>query len=167
LASARLSALAAVAIAVWLAVALPVSQGAGIVTLIGLSGVALLALGLTLGLHGGVTAAAVAFVTRSAVATTMSVEVHPPLWAQVLLIVLMVELASGSFALRSRPGDPMLIVARGLTTALVAAVLVQVLVLLVEGVEARGTLVSLAGVTAGVLAAGWVTRVWHRSGVSG
>jgi hypothetical protein len=79
----------------------------------------------------------------------------------------MVELASASFALRSRPGDPMLIVARGLTTALVAAVLVQVLVLLVEGVEARGTLVSLAGVTAGVLAAGWVTRVWHRSGLSG
>jgi hypothetical protein len=54
-----------------------------------------------------------------------------------------------------------------LTTALVAAVLVQVLVLLVEGVEATGTLVSLAGVTAGVLAAGWVTRVWHRSGLSG
>ncbi len=167
MATARLSAFAAVMVGVWLAVALPISRGAGIVALIGWVGVALLALGLALGVRGGVSAAAVAFVIRSAAVAPLGIELYPPLWAQVLLIVLMVELASASFTLRSRPGDPLLIVARGLLTALAAAALVQTLTLTLEGIEASGTLVTLAGVAAVVLAVGWVTRVWRRSGLGG
>jgi hypothetical protein len=45
--------------------------------------------------------------------------------------------------------------------------MVQILVLLMEGAEASGTLVRVAGVTAVVIAAGWVTRIWRRSGLSG
>jgi len=167
MATARLSALAAVMISVWLAAALPISQGAGIVSLIGWTGVVLLLSGLTFGLRGGISAAAVAFVIRIGTVAPLDVELYPPLWAQVLLIVLMVEMASASFAFRSRPVDPLLIVVRGLATALGAAALVQVLALLLEGVEASGTLVSLAGVTAVVVGAGWITRVWRRSGLGG
>jgi hypothetical protein len=166
-AAARLSALASVLVAIGLAASLPVSQGTGIVALVGWIAVVLLVLGLVMGYRGGVSAAAVAFVIRTAVVAPLEVELYPSVWAQVLLIVLMVELASASFTLRSRSGDPVLILVRGVTIALGAAAMVQILVLLMEGAEASGTLVRVAGVTAVVIAAGWVTRIWRRSGLSG
>jgi hypothetical protein len=166
-AAARLSALASVLVAIGLAASLPVSQGTGIVALVGWIAVVLLVLGLVMGYRGGVSAAAAAFVIRTAVVAPLEVELYPSVWAQVLLIVLMVELASASFTLRSRSGDPVLILVRGVTIALGAAAMVQILVLLMEGAEASGTLVRVAGVTAVVIAAGWVTRIWRRSGLSG
>jgi hypothetical protein len=54
-----------------------------------------------------------------------------------------------------------------LTTSVLAAALVQILVVLIEGAEATGVLVRVAGIAAVVVAAGWVTRVWRRSGLSG
>lgn len=167
MASARLSAVASVLIAIGLAASLPVSQGAGIIALVGWMAVVVLVLGLVMGFPGGVSAAAVAFVIRTAVVAPLEVELYPPVWAQTLLIVLMVELASASFTFRSRPADPMLTLARGVATALGAASLAQILVLLSEGAEASGTLVRVAGVTAVVIAAGWITKVWRRSGLSG
>jgi hypothetical protein len=89
------------------------------------------------------------------------------MWAQTLLIVLMVELAGASFTFRSRPADPRLVLTRALTTSVLAAALVEVLVVLIEGAEATGVLVRVAGVAAVVVAAGWVTRVWRSSGLSG
>jgi hypothetical protein len=56
---------------------------------------------------------------------------------------------------------------RALTTSVLAAGLVQTLAALVVGAEATGVLVRVAGVAAVVIAAGWVTRVWRRSGLSG
>lgn len=167
MAAARLSALASVVLAVWLAASLPATQGSGIVSLIGWLGAAVLVVGLVMGYRGAVSATAVAFVLRTAVAAPFEIELFPPIWAQVLLIVLVVELASASFTFRNRPADPVLIVARIMTAALGATALVQILVLLVEGAEASGTLVRVAGVAALVIAAGWVTRVWRRSGLSG
>ncbi len=166
MASARLSALASVLVAIGLAASLPISQGAGIVALVGWMAVVLVLLGLVMGYRGGVSAAAIAFVIRTAVVAPLEVDLYPPVWAQVLLIVLMVELASASFTLRSRSRDPVLILVRGVTIALGAAAMVQILVLLMEGAEASGTLVRVAGVTAVVIAAGWVTRIWRRSGLS-
>ena len=167
MAPARLSALGAVVVAVWMAATLPVSQGSGLVALIGWVGAGVLAFGLVVGYRGAVAGAAVSFVIRSAVMSPFDVEIFPPLWAQALLIVLMVELASASFTFRSRPADPLLVITRALTTSVLAAALVQVLVVLIEGAEATGVLVRVAGVAAAVIAAGWVTRVWRRSGLSG
>lgn len=167
MAAARLSALASVLAAIGIAASLPVSEGAGIVALVGWMAVVLLVLGLVMGYRGGVSAAAVAFVIRTALVAPLEIDLYPPVWAQVLLIVLIVELASASFSLRNRPGDPVLIVVRGVTIALGAAAMVQILVLLMEGAEASGTLVRVAGVTAVVIAAGWVTRIWKRSGLNG
>ncbi len=167
MATARLTALGSVLVAIGLAASLPVSQGAGIAALVGWMAVVLLVLGLVMGYRSGVSAAVVAFVIRTAVVAPFEVDLYPPIWAQVLLIVLMVELASASFTFRSRPADPVLVLVRGMTIALGAAAMVQILVLLMEGAVASGTLVRVAGVTAVVIAAGWVTRIWRRSGLSG
>ena len=167
MAAARLSALAAVVLAVWLAASLPPSQGSGLVSLVGWVGVALLIAGLAMGFRGAVTATAVAFVIRSAVMAPFDLDLFPPLWAQVLTIVLIVELASASFTFRSRPADPALVLVGALTASVLAAAAVQVLAMLVEVTVASGVLVRVAGVAAVVIAAGWVTRVWRRSGLSG
>ena len=167
MAPARLSALAAVVAAVFLSAAVPPSQGAGIVSLVGWLGVALLITGLALGYRGAVAATAMAFVLRSALAAPFDVVLFPRLWAQALLIVFIVEMAGASFTFRTRPADPVLVLARGLMVAVAAAALVQALSVIVEGAEATGVLVRVAGVAAVVIAAGWVTRVWRRSGLSG
>jgi len=166
-APARLSAFTAVVAAVLMAVTVPSSQGSGLVSLIGWVGAGVLAFGLVVGYRGAVAGAAVAFVIRSAVMSGFDVESFPPLWAQALLIVLMVELAGASFVFRSRPADPLLVLTRALTTSVLAAALVQTLAALVEGADATGVLVRVAGVAAVVIAAGWVTRIWRRSGLSG
>jgi len=167
MAPARLSALAAVVAAVFLSASLPPSQGSGIVSLVGWLGVALLIAGLALGYRGAVTATAVAFVLRSALADPFDVALFPPLWAQALLIVLIVELAGASFTFRTRPADPVLFLARSLMVSVAAAALVHALAVIVEGADATGLLVRVAGVASLVIAAGWVTRVWRRSGLSG
>ncbi|MGH8873172.1 MAG: hypothetical protein ACRDWS_14510 [Acidimicrobiia bacterium] len=167
MAPARLSALGAVVLAVWLAASLPLSRGAGIVSLIGWLGVALLVVGLVMGYRGAVAATAVAFVIRTALVAPFDVEMRPPLWAQALLIVLVVELSGASFTWRSRPADTMLVLTRALAISVAASALVQALAVLVEGAEASGVLVRVAGVAAVVIAAGWVARVWRRSGLSG
>jgi hypothetical protein len=138
-----------------------------VVSLIGWVGVAVLAIGLVLGYRGGVPAAGVAFVLRDAVVAPLNVDLFPPVWAQVLLIVLMIEFASASFTLRSRRADPVLIVARGVMAALGASALAQILLALLEGAEATGTLVRVTGIAALVISAGWITRVWRRSGLPG
>ena len=167
MASARLSAFTAVVAAVLMAVTVPPSQGSGLVSLIGWVGAGILAFGLVAGYRGAVAGAAVSFVIRSAVMSGFDIESFPPLWAQAMLIVLMVELAGASFTFRSRPADPILVLTRALTTSVLAAALVQTLAVLVEGAEATGVLVRVAGVAAVVIAAGWVTRIWRRSGLSG
>jgi hypothetical protein len=166
-AAARLSALASAALAVWLGASLPASQGSGIVSLIGWIGAALLVMGLVMGYRGAVSAAAVAFVVRIAVVAPLGLELSPPAWAQLLLIVLIVELASASFTFRSRPADPVLVMARSLAAALGATAVFQILSMLLEGAHASGVLVRVAGVAAVVIAAGWVTLSWRRSGLSG
>jgi hypothetical protein len=162
-----LNALASLSIAVWLAATLPPSQGSGLVALVGWVGVVLLGFGLLVGYRGAVAGVAVAFVVRSALMTPFEIELFPPLWAQTLLIVLVIELAAASFVLRSRPADPLLLVTRALSVAVLAAGLTQILAMLVEGAVVTGLLVKVAGVAAVVIAAGWVTRVWQRSGLSG
>lgn len=166
MATARLSAFASVLIGVVLAVSQPVPKIAGIAALIGWAGAVLLAAGLVLGYRAAITVAAVSFVIRVAVLAPLQVGLQPPLWAQALLIVLMVELAAISFTLRTRPGDPLRLLFRAITAALGASVLVEGTALLLGVTTASGTLVRVAGITAVVIAVGWVTRVWRRSGLT-
>jgi hypothetical protein len=167
MATARLTALAAVLVAMALAVAQPVPRVAGIGLLLGWAGTVFLAVGLVMGYRGGVVVAAMAFVLRAAVLGALGVELSPPLWAQTLLIVLMVELAGVSFAERHRPGDLWLQLGRGVAVALGAAAVVETLAVFLETASATGILVRVAGIAAAVIAIGWVTRVWRRSGLTG
>lgn len=167
MAPARLTALLAVVMAMGLAVSLPSSPGAGLVSIFGWVGAGTLVVGLLAGYRSAVSAAAVAFVVRLAVMAPFEVDLNPPLWVQTILLVLMIEFSSASFTLRSRPADLTHIVGRALFSALLAAAVVRLMADLVAGASATGVLVRAAGVAALVVAAGWVIRIWRRSGLSG
>jgi hypothetical protein len=51
--------------------------------------------------------------------------------------------------------------------ALGAAAVVETLAVFLETASATGILVRVAGIAAAVIAIGWVTRVWRRSGLTG
>jgi hypothetical protein len=121
---------------------------------------------LFLGVSASVTAAAVALVLQLAIVSALPVALSPPLWAQALLIVLIVEFATASFAARSHPLDPVLLVVRAVGTAIVVSGVVQVMDLLLEGAVASGVLVRAVGVAALIVAGGWVTLIWRRSNPS-
>lgn len=167
MAASRLSALAAAAVAVFLAASLPSSQGTGLVSLFGWVGVGALVFGLVVGHRGAVSASAVAFVIRSALMAPFDIALFPPLWAYVFLVVLMIELAGASFVFRSRPADRAHLVARALAAGLLAAALVETLATLSAGADASGVLVRVAGIAAVVIASGFVAGAWRRSGLGG
>ena len=165
-AAARLSALASVAAAVGLAVSDVAGRG-GFLALVGWSGVALLVAGLWFGVRGSITAAAVAFVLRLGLAAILPVERVTPLWAVAFLMVLMIEFGTASFSFRTRPLDPFHVVFRALALALTASGIAVLLGVLVGVTQASGILVRAIGVAALVVAGGWVTWTWRRSGVTG
>jgi hypothetical protein len=164
--AARLAALLSVALAVTLNLASSPQGGSGLIALVGWISIALLLVGLVVGHRGGVGALAVGFIIRMAMLGAMGAPVVPDLWVQALLLTLAIESASISFTLRARSVDPLTALIRGLTTALMVAVLVEVLELLVAGTDAEGVLVRAAGVAALFIAAGWVIRTWRRSGLA-
>ncbi|MEX1133275.1 MAG: hypothetical protein WED83_00340 [Acidimicrobiia bacterium] len=165
-ATARLSAALAVLLDVALVLSVPTSKGSGLGALVGGVGALLLAAGLFLGISASVTAAAVALMLQLAIVSALPVALSPPLWAQALLIVLIVEFATASFAARSHPLDPVLLVVRAVGTAIVVSGVVQVMDLLLEGAVASGVLVRAVGVAALIVAGGWVTLIWRRSNPS-
>ncbi len=167
MATARLTALASVVLAAGLALTVPSAQGAGIATLLSWAGVGVLLMGLLFGYRGAVTAAAVAFVIRVAVTSTLATEGRLALWAYAMALVLVIELASASFTFRTRAGEPWWVLGRALLVSVLVALGVQVMELLSNGAQAGGILVRAAGIAAVVLAAGWVGRTWRRTGLSG
>jgi len=165
-ATARLSAGVAALLAVALVLSVPTAQGSGIGALVGGVGALILVVGLLSGHAASVTAAAVAFVLQLAIISALPVELSPPLWAHALLIVLIVEFATASFAARSHPVDPLRVVVRAVGTAIVVGGMVQVMSLLLEGVVASGVLVRAIGLTSLIVAGGWVALTWRRSSPS-
>jgi hypothetical protein len=165
--AARLSALVSVASAVRLALSDVAGQGGGFVALVGWIGVALLVAGLVFGVRGSITVAAVTFILRHALAGLLPVEATTPLWIWALLIVLMIEFGTASFTFRSRPVDPVHIVGRALVMGLAATGITLLLGALTGVTEAGGILVRAVGVAALVVAGGWVTWTWRRSGLTG
>lgn len=165
--AARLTALLSVLVAVTLNLWSSPQGPSGLVALLGWVTVGLLAVGLLMGHTGAVAALAVGFILRLGLIGAMGGAIRPDLWIQTFLLVLAIESASVSFTLRVRPVDSLVVMLRGLTTALVAAVAVEVIALLVTGADTSGLLVRVTGVAALVLAAGWVIRTWRRSGLVG
>lgn len=164
--AARLAALVSVALATTL-ILLTSTGGDGLIALMGWIAVALLGAGLMLGHRGGLTALSVGFVLRLGLMSAMDAPIQPDLWTQVLLLTLALEAGSVSFTLRMRPADPLSVMVRGVGTAFIAAGLVRVMELLVAGADTSGVLVRVAGIAALVVAAGWVTTLWRRSGLAG
>lgn len=165
--AARLAALVSIALATTL-ILVTSNPEDGLIALLGWISVALLAAGLMLGHRGGLTALSVGFVVRlGLIAAIEASPIHPDLWTQVLLLTLALEAGSVSYTLRMRPADPLSVMVRGLGTALIASGLVRVMELMVAGAEASGVLVRVAGIAALVVAAGWVTTMWRRSGLAG
>lgn len=165
--AARLTALASIAAGVGLAAAAPTGHGTGLSALIGWVGAATLAFGLILGLSGGLAVAALAFVLREAVIATVPNAQGLPLWATTLLIVLMVEFGSASLTFRRRPADLIHMTGRALATAIGAMGITQIMAVGVGATDASGVLVRAIGVTAVVVASGWVVLAWRRSGAAG
>ncbi len=167
MATARLTAAGSVLAAATLVLTARIPPGAGLIALIGWTGLGLLAAGLAMGYRGGLAAASIAFVAQIAIAAPFGIELHPPLWAQAMLIVLMIELGSISFTSRTRPVDPLRVIARSAIVALGSAAVVESMGLVVSGARAGGSLVRVAGVAAAIIAGGWVARVWRRSSIGG
>lgn len=161
--TARLSALLAAILAVALVLSVPTANGSGLGALVGGIGSLLLVAGLIYGVSASITAATVAFVLQLAIVSALPVALSPPLWAQAVLIVLIVEFATASFAARSRQVDPILVLVRSVGTAVTVGGVVQVLALLLEGPAMSGVLVRAVGVAALIVAGGWVTLIWRRS----
>ncbi len=164
--TARLTAATAVILGLAMVLSVPIAKGAGLGALVGGVGLLVLVVGLLYGFTASVAAAAVGFVLQMAIISALPVALSPPLWAQALLIVLIVEFASASFAARTRLVDPIRIVARAMGTAVVVGGVVQVSSLLLEGSEVSGVLVRTVGVAALVLAGGWVALVWRRASLT-
>lgn len=162
--TARLSAAAACVLALALVLAVPTDRGAGLGALVGGIGVLLLVAGLLYGFEASITAATVAFVAQLGIISALPVNLSPPLWAHALLIVLIVEFATASFTARTRHVDPILVVVRAVGTAVAVSGMVQVMSLLIEGAEMGGVAVRAVGVAALIVASGWVTVTWRRSG---
>jgi hypothetical protein len=165
--AARLTALLSILLAVTLNLWSSPQGPSGLVALLGWVAVGLLTVGLLMGHTGGVAALAVGFIMRLGLIGAMGGAINPDLWVQTFLLVLAIEAASVSFTLRVRPVDSLVVMLRGLTTALAAAVAVEIMELLVSGTDTSGLLVRVAGVAALVVAAGWVIRTWRRSGLVG
>jgi hypothetical protein len=139
----------------------------GLVVLVGSVTIGLLALGLAIGHQGAVAAVAVGFILRLGLIGAVGAPIVPDLWVQTALLILVIETASISFTLRVRPIDPLVVMLRAVTSALLAGVAVEMMQLLVSGTDTSGLLVRVAGVAALVVAGGWVIRTWRRSGLVG
>jgi hypothetical protein len=161
--TARLSAAVSSVLALALVLSVPTARGSGLGAVVGGIGVLLLVAGLLYGVSASVTAATVAFLIQLGIVSALPVTLSPPLWAQALLIVLIVEFATASFTARSRYLDPVLVVIRAVGTAVVVSGMVQVMALLLEGSEMSGVLVRAAGVAAFIVAVCWVTLAWRRA----
>jgi hypothetical protein len=162
-ATARLTAAMSVAGAAVLALSVPLSDVSGIAYLIAWAATAVLAAGLILGFRGAVTAATVSLILVLAVVSTFETPSKIPLWAFAGILAFTIETASASFVHRALVPDPLSLIVRILTTPVLVALATQVLVLLLVGAEAAGSLVRVAGMASVVVAAGWVARVWGRS----
>lgn len=163
MALARLTGFTAIALGTSLAVFVPDVDGAAYAGLVGWLAVALLAIGVWFGEDVAIVIGAVGFVVKVAILSVLTGPVEPPVWAQALILALVVELASLSVEARvhARMASPALarVVVAGLTAMIVSIGLEA----LVYGTDGSGTILRIGAVASVVFVGGWLTMAWRRA----
>lgn len=163
MANARLTALVSIAAAAMLASLVPDVEGVTIAALVGWAGVAALGVGLWFGNQVGLTAAALAFVVRIAIVSAVMGPPDPPVWIQITLAVLAIELAVISVEARERPRPlPRALSRAALSTGLAFVTSVS-LESAVYGASGGGLLLRVAAVVALVMVVGWLVTLWGKT----
>ena len=163
MAHARLIALASIVTAGVLASLSPHAEGVAVAILIGWAGVAALGIGLWFGAQAGLTAAALAFVVRIAVVSAVIGPPVPPVWIQITLAVLAIELAVISIEARDRPRPLVRALSRAALSTGIAFIAAVSLESAVYGASGGGLLLRVAAIVALVVLVGWVVTMWSRA----
>lgn len=166
-AGARLSALSAVGAAALLVAIIPVDGTAGLAYVTGALGVISLAMGLLAGSRALVGLGVAGLMTQITLSFLFEGATRAPVWLQVGMIALVVELSSVSFTWRRWPIDPPAELGR---LAMVVAGLIAVTSLfeaVVSGVRAGGAPGRVVGVAGMIVAAGLVSQSIRRRVTTG
>lgn len=163
MALARLTALGSVVIGAGLAILVPDASGAGLAALVGWLAIALLVLGVGAGEPTAIVFSAVLFVVRITMTSALTGPAVPPAWVQVLMLVLMIELAAMSLEGRTHPRRTSAAFAGAALSGVLAMTIAVVLEPAVYGTAGGGTLLRIGAVAALVMAGGWIMTLWHRA----
>ena len=163
MALARLTGFGAILLGISLALFLPDVDGAPYAGLAGWMGAALLFIGVWFGEENAIVLAAITYAIKVTILSALTGPVDPPVWAQALIVVLIVELASLSVEARVRgrlAGPALTRIAVAGTLAMIVSVGLEALV---YGTEASGTVLRIGAVAAVVFLGGWLTMAWRRA----
>lgn len=163
MANARLTALVSIVAATVLALLVPDVEGVTIATFAGWAGVAALGLGIWFGTQAGVTAAALAFVVRIAIVSAVMGPPDPPVWVQITLAVLAIEMAVISIEVREHPRPLFRAMSRATLSTGIAFVTSVSLESAVYGASGGGLLLRVAAIVALVVVAGWLVTLWGKT----
>jgi hypothetical protein len=163
MALARLTGFGAVTLGAALAVFLPDVDGAAYAGLVGWAGALLLATGVWYGEEAAIVLSAIAFAIKVTILSALTGPVDPPVWAQALIVVLIVELASLSVEARAHGRLITPALGRVAVAALTAMIVSVGLEALVYGTEGSGTTLRIGAVAAVVFVGGWLTMAWRRA----
>lgn len=160
MAIARLSAVGSTLAAVLFAGLVPAIDGLQVAVLVGWIGVISLILGLVLGLESAIVFAAVLLMARLAMVAAIVGGSVPPLWIQVLLFVVVFELAMVSLDARTRQVAFIPALRQIGAATLVAVTVALALEAAVFGSAPGGLLLRIASVGALVVLVAWVVIKW-------
>lgn len=160
MAIARLSAVGSTLAAVLFAGLVPAIDGLQVAVLVGWIGVISLILGLVLGLESAIVFAAVLLMARLAMVAAIVGGSVPPLWIQVLLFVVVFELAMVSLDARTRQVAFIPALRQIGAATLVAVTVALALEAAVFGSAPGGLLLRIASVGALVALVAWVVIKW-------
>lgn len=163
MALARLTGLGAVLLGISLAMFLPDVDGAPYAGLVGWAGAAFLFIGVWFGEETAIVLSAIAYAIKVTILSALTGPVDPPVWAQALIVVLIVELASLSVEarVRGRLAGPAFM--RIAVAGLIAMIVSIGLEALVYGTEGSGIILRIGAVAAVVFLGGWLTMAWRRA----
>lgn len=163
MALARVTGFGAISLAAALALFVSDVDGASYAGVVGWVAWALLAIGVWFGEDAAIMLGAVAFVTKVMILSALTGPVDPPVWAQALILVLIVELASLSVESRvhGRLAGPAL--GRIAVAGIIAMIVSIGLEALVYGTDGSGTILRVAAVASIVFVGGWLTMAWRRA----
>lgn len=160
MAIARLSAVGSTLAAVLFAGLVPAIDGLQVAVLIGWIGVISLIMGLVLGLEAAIVFAAVLLMARLSIVAAIVGGSIPPLWIQVLIFVVVFELAVVSLDARTRQVAFVPVLGQVAAATLLAVTVAIALEAAVFGSAEGGLLLRVASVGALVILVSWVVIKW-------